>query len=136
MSRLVCFSTLLSILMLLFGCAGMGVPQHRLENDPVVHVHNLPGIEVNAVASIHYWKALQGAIERQDRDRMLSAGFTPEQADKLLDPAQSAAFLAPYQEAARGQLVAVRAGELCRVWIMGAHYRVKPQRPAEACAQL
>lgn len=136
MSRLVCFSTLLSILMLLFGCAGMAVTQQQLEEGILVQVYELPGIEVNAVAGSDYFKALQGAIERQDRDRMLSAGFTPEQADKLLDPAQSAAFLAPYQEAARGRHVAVRDGELCRVWISGGVYRVKPQRPAEACAQL
>lgn len=134
MSRLVSFSTLLSILMLLFGCAA--VPSKVLEESPVVAVHRAPGIEVNTVASIDYFTALQGAIARQDRERMLTAGFTPEQADKLLDPAKSGAFLAPYLIASKGKAVAAMDGELCRVWISGGVYRRKPEQAREACGQL
>lgn len=134
MTRLVWFSTLLSILMLLFGCAA--VPSPVLEQSPVVAVHRAPGIEVNAVASRDYLTALQGAVARQDRARMLSAGFTPEQADTLLNPALSGAFLAPYLEASQGKTSATRDGEVCRVWIGAALYRRQPEKAGEACAQL
>ena len=135
MNRVAPLVAVLSALTLL-GCTPLTVSPKELAEAEVVRVHHLPGIEVNAVAGTDYFRALQGAIERQDRDRMLSAGFTPEQAAQLLDPAQSAGFLAPYQEAARGRDLAVRAGELCRVWISAGVYRVKPERPAEVCAKL
>jgi hypothetical protein len=136
MRQVIGWSTLFAILMLLFACANMGVPRKELETARVVVVHQTPGLEVNSVAGTDYFKALQGAIERQDRARMLSAGFTPEQADTLLDPAQSGAFLAPYLEAAKGRVIAIKDGELCRVWISGGVKRVKPELVVEACSKL
>lgn len=136
MNRLTCFAMLFSIKVLLVGCAAMMADPKHLATAPVVRVYELPGIEVNTVAGHDYLRVLQDAIDRQDRERMLSAGFTPEQADKLLDPNQSVAFLAPYWEAARGRYSAVMEGDVCRVWIAGLAYMSRPQRPADMCAEL
>lgn len=132
MSQRICFSTLLSILMLLVGCSvhsnystGLAVTQPEGEN-PVV----------TRVASIEIFDALLPAIERHDRKRLLAAGFNQEQVALLLDPATSGAFLAPYREAAvRGYTVHLEGGR-CHAMVRGGAFKQRMPQVLEACRQL
>ncbi|MNG34434.1 hypothetical protein D3C84_1209120 [compost metagenome] len=63
--------------------------------------------------------ALLKAIDRGDRDRILQAGFTEEQADTILDPENSDKFLQPYLEASDTGLALRWVDGVCNIYVMG-----------------
>lgn len=116
MRQVVGWSTLFAILMLLFGCATQIRDLHTAKvvigpegSDPVLW----------RVASSAYFDALQGAIDRKDRKRLVKAGFSEEQADAILDPAQSSEVLRPYIEASKTGLAFRWVDGVCNVYVMG-----------------
>lgn len=133
MSRLVSFSTLLSILMLLFGCS---VTSNNHSTARAVMPPEGENPVVTRVASIEIFDALQPAIERQDRERLLAAGFDLEQVALLLDPATAGPFLAPYREAAvKGYAVRLEGGK-CHALVKGGGFKQRMPQVLEACRQL
>lgn len=117
MRQVIGWSTLIAILMLLFGCAGMQA--RDLHTAKVVIGPEGSDPVLWRVASRDYFVALLEAIDREDRERLLQAGFTEEQAETILDPEKSAKFLRPYLEASETGLAFRRIDGVCNIYVMG-----------------